>query len=115
MSLTQEELQVIENQLLEDEKNLLNLIKLGKSSSKAVSLDEPIGRVSRIDAIQHQKMAAEGLRRAELSLNLVRSALNKIKSNDYGYCARCEEPISFSRLKIKPESPFCVSCQGKSE
>lgn len=36
-----------------------------KHRSRPVSLDEPIGRVTRIDAIQHREMARAGYRREE--------------------------------------------------
>lgn len=106
---------ILENLLIQLKGQLIEAIKRGQESSKVVSLDDPIGRLSRVDALQQQKMAAEGLRRLELKLNQVELALKKIADREYGFCSQCEELIPFGRLKIKPESIMCLSCQGKTE
>lgn len=84
-------------------------------AAKPVGLEQPIGRVSRVDALQQQQMAKHNRRSAELRLAQVRAALAAVQSGDYGYCKRCDEPIGYGRLKSKPEAPFCVSCQGGNE
>jgi len=48
-------------------------------------------------------------------LVLVEAALQAIKMERYGECRRCEEPIGYSRLDVRPESPFCLDCQKQSE
>jgi len=82
---------------------------------KPVDLDEPIGRLSRIDAIQQQEMRKSGRRLAERRLSLVRAALSRAASEDFGSCVECEEPIGYRRLKAKPESRMCVGCQSQRE
>lgn len=115
MELTEQQIIFLQTLLVSEEKKLTEAIERGADSSKIVSLEDPIGRLSRMDAIQQQKMAAEGLRRAKLRLERVRSALSKVDSGEYGYCLSCEEPIHFGRLKISPESTLCIRCQEKSE
>lgn len=91
-----------------------NLAEQSEATS-TVDLDQPIGRISRIDALQQQKMAKEQRRRAELRRSQIRQALVWIDEDEYGFCNRCEEPIGFPRLKARPESAFCVACRSSFE
>lgn len=84
-------------------------------SSKPVDLEEPIGRLSRMDAMQQQQMAVAGRQAQQQRLQLLKNALAAIARDDYGACRRCEEPIGYQRLKVRPESPFCLSCQSRTE
>ena len=80
-----------------------------------VDLDEPIGRLSRMEAIQQQKMAQATRRREELRLRMVVAALEADPEDELGWCKRCDEPIGYGRLSIRPEAPFCVTCQDLAE
>lgn len=84
-------------------------------SARPVDLEQPIGRVSRIDAIQQQKMAEAGRRNHETRLRLVSAAIGRIASDEYGVCAECEEPIGYGRLKASPEARLCLACQTSRE
>jgi DnaK suppressor protein len=84
--------------------------------SKPVDLDEPIGRLSRMEAMQQQQMAAANRRSLKIRLDQVRAALERIASDDYGLCLECEEPIAYKRLAARPESRFCLRCkQGREK
>jgi len=80
-----------------------------------VDLDQPIGRLSRVDALQQQAMAKEQRRRMELRLGKVKQSLADAAAGDYGLCRRCEEPIGHARLKARPETPFCLACRTEIE
>ncbi len=95
--------------------DLTTLLALSHADAKPVSLESPIGRLSRMDAIQQQQMAKASRSMSQLRLKQVAGALGAIEQGDYGSCKRCEEPIGYRRLKAKPETPFCVECQGRSE
>jgi len=85
-------------------------------AARPVELDQPaVGRVSRIDAIQQQKMLEANRRAQRARLQLVRSALQRFAQGEYGECASCGECIGFARLEVRPESLFCVACQGARE
>lgn len=89
-------------------------IRLAEDASKPVQLDQSLqGRVSRGDARQQQEMAKAGLERNQLRLKKVLVALKKFENDEYGYCEACDELISIDRLKIMPESPYCIACQEK--
>lgn len=86
-----------------------------EEGARVVSLDQPIGRLSRMDAIQQQNMAAASRRQQELRLGQVRVALRAIEDGEYGDCKSCDEPIALRRLTARPETPFCLRCQGGRE
>ena len=94
---------------------LAALLATSVESSRVVDLDQPIGRLSRMDALQQQAMAKANRAGSQRRLQLIESALQALTRGNYGECRRCEEPIGFPRLKARPESPFCLSCQGQME
>ena len=87
----------------------------GADAAKPVDLDEPIGRLSRMDAIQQQQMARAARAALSLRLQQIKAALSAIRGDRYGECRRCEEAIGFSRLCARPEAPFCMECQQEIE
>lgn len=86
-----------------------------RDSAKPVDLDQPIGRISRMDAIQQQKMAQAGREAMELRAKQVRTALERFAEGTYGTCVSCEENVGQARLKARPETPLCIACQTRLE
>ena len=41
----------------------------------------------------------------------IEQALEKIKEEEFGTCEMCEDPIGFSRLKVKPHAKYCITCR----
>lgn len=113
--LTDAQVEALTAKLRALEAELRATIDKGREGAQVVSLDEPIGRLSRMDAMQQQKMAEAAKRQAELRLGQVQVALAAVADGEYGYCRSCEEPIGIRRLTARPESPFCLSCQGRRE
>jgi DnaK suppressor protein len=97
------------------ERDLSRVLEETIDNEQPVDLDQPIGRLSRIDAIQQQKMQAAGRDAQKIQLAQVRRAQQAIQEDEYGYCRRCEEPIGVRRLQIQPEAPFCIRCQSAHE
>jgi len=113
--LTAAQEEELQKDLLNLQTELLQLLNDSQESSRAVDLDQPIGRLSRMDAMQQQAMAKANRAGTERRLKLIESALAAMKQERYGECRRCEEPIGYPRLKACPESPFCLECQGQIE
>jgi DnaK suppressor protein len=90
-------------------------LERSKDSAQVVSLDEPIGRLSRMDAIQQQKIAEASKRQQELQRAQVEAALTELAHGTYGTCKNCDEPIGHRRLWARPETRFCLRCQGGKE
>lgn len=105
----------LHNKLLALKDELERLLTESSASSQVVALDQPIGRLSRMDALQQQAMAKANRAGHQQRLLLIEAALVAIKQHRYGECRRCEEPIGYSRLDVRPESPFCLDCQKQSE
>jgi DnaK suppressor protein len=87
-------------------------LSASREDARPVGLDLSIGRLTRVDALQQQHMAAARRRSLELQSAQVQQALGKLASGTYGECARCGEPIGYARLKVRPESPSCIRCQA---
>ena len=113
--LVPEELERLQRDLLALTEELRSQLDTSDAAARPVDLDEPIGRVSRIDAIQQQSMAQANRRGAQIRLQQVRAALERMEEDEYGACAQCGDAVGFARLKVRPETPFCVSCQSLRE
>ena len=82
---------------------------------RPVDLDEPIGRLTRMDSLQSQSLAQASRSGLEVKKRQILAALDLFARGEYGTCRRCEEPIGFRRLKVRPETPFCLPCQEALE
>ena len=100
-------------EVLRDE--LKALLERSAAGARPVDLDEPIGRISRVDALQQQSMLAANRAAAAGRRQQVDAALRRIAQGEYGDCSSCGEPIDPRRLAAQPEAPFCVACQGRRE
>ncbi len=83
--------------------------------TETVDLEQPIGRISRVDALQQQKMAQAQRMRTRARLSLVKVMLRVADEGDYGECRRCNEAIGYERLKAQPEAPLCLACAKSAE
>jgi DnaK suppressor protein len=86
-----------------------------EDGAKPVDLEAPIGRLSRIDAIQAQKLTQANRARTQVRLRHVMAALGSIRDHEFGDCRKCGDPISTERLNAVPESPLCLPCMEKLE
>jgi len=113
--LNAQQRQELHQELLKLRIELQKLLADSDDGARPVSLDEPIGRLSRMDAMQQQSMVQANRRTAQTRLNRLESALRRHENDEYGLCASCEEEISYARLKARPEAPFCIDCQSNKE
>ena len=76
-----------------------------------VELDQTqVGRLSRMDAMQQQSMAAAQSRRRSGRLKAIEAALKRMDQDDYGWCDECGEEIPAGRLNLDPCATRCVDC-----
>jgi DnaK suppressor protein len=109
------DLAAIEQRLRARREELLRLTAAHEDESDPVEVDQSsVGRLSRMDALQSQAMAAEVERRRELEVARIESALERIEQGEYGYCVSCGEPIAPKRLELDPATPVCLSCAERS-
>ena len=85
--------------------------KEAEDSRKPVALDQQsVGRLSRMDAMQVQAMAVAGESRRQVRIQVLRAALGRIGTDEFGFCARCGDEISEKRLDLDPAIATCVDC-----
>ncbi len=113
--LTQTEAEELVRDLATLREELQDVLDALKEGARPVDLDEPIGRLSRMDAMQQQSMARANRQTTELRLKQVKAALGRFSKEEYGDCLECEEPIGYIRLKIRPEAVLCIACQSQRE
>ena len=113
--LTQAQLHELRAALHALSETLEQAVTATTAGAKPVDLDEPIGRLSRMEAMQQQQMAAANRRSQTLRLKLVVAALARIEAGDYGNCRECEEPVGYRRLRARPESRLCLACRSMQE
>ena len=114
-TLTESQARELYQALLNLRDELRKLLDDSSNGAQPVSLDEPIGRLSRMDAMQQQSMVQANRRTAHTRLTRIESALRRYDDDEYGVCVECEEEIGYARLKAQPEAPFCINCQGSKE
>lgn len=75
-----------------------------------VALDQTRqGRLSRMDALQQQAMAAETKRRHLRQVQMIDAALQRLADGEYGFCVVCGEHIDTARLALDPAVPTCIT------
>lgn len=105
------DIKLAKTRLLEMRAEILALSDAARDNRKPVMLDQQsVGRLSRMDSLQVQAMdKAQETARAKKLLR-IDAALARIDSDDFGYCASCDEPIGEKRLETDPSAPLCIHC-----
>lgn len=84
-------------------------------SNEPVELDQArLGRLSRMDAMQAQQMSLETSRRRQHQIVKVDGAINRIETDEYGFCFVCGDEIDSRRLALEPTSTRCLACMDAS-
>ncbi|MEM1077879.1 MAG: TraR/DksA C4-type zinc finger protein [Pseudomonadota bacterium] len=80
---------------------------------RPVTLDQQsVGRLSRMDALQGQAMAAAlEVRRRGRRARIV-AALHRLETGEYGYCIECGTFIGTGRLDADPTCARCTECKS---
>ncbi|WP_424963989.1 TraR/DksA family transcriptional regulator [Ekhidna sp.] len=104
------EVDEIRKKIEEEISKTILLINDYKEQSKPVSLDNSIGRISRMDAINNKSITESALRQAEGKLARLSQALDNIDKPGFGLCIKCKQPIPIGRILLMPESNKCVNC-----
>ena len=114
--MTSEQIESYKQQLIELQAELQKEEQSGMQSSQPVELDQSkVGRLSRMDALQAQAMSVETQRRRSLKLQQIKSALQRIEDDDFGYCLDCGNALDHKRLAINPAALLCIVCAEKRE
>jgi len=102
--------QQIKDKITTDVNFLKREITALEEKTKPIAPDCSLGRLTRQEMIQEQQVNEHALHEAEIRVNKLKYALQKVDKEGYGICAECEEEIIFGRLMLLPESTHCVAC-----
>lgn len=83
-----------------------------KEQEKMKSLPDPVDQGGQ-ESVFHNELRARD-RERQLQQKIA-SALDKIKSGDYGYCETCGVAIGIRRLEARPIATQCVDCKERDE
>lgn len=84
------------------------------SARAGAALDDPLrGRDDAVDGDDEREILL--LRRAQVELDEVLCALQRVERGVYGMCAACREAIEVHRLRVMPEARLCTECQRSFE
>ena len=108
--MNKEDKQDIKKRILEELKKTEELILDYKESTKPISPENAIGRVSRMDAINNKSVVEAALRKAKEKFNKLKLVLDRVNDADFGLCMRCGNPIPVGRILLMPQSRNCVRC-----
>jgi len=97
--------------LLKMKREVADLSEAAKNNRKPVALDQQsVGRLSRMDSLQVQAMDQAAEQRRRRDVLRIDAALERIETDDYGYCVTCDEEIGARRLELDPATPLCINC-----
>ncbi|MEO0912453.1 MAG: TraR/DksA C4-type zinc finger protein [Pseudomonadota bacterium] len=83
----------------------------GAEARSTVVLDQQsVGRLSRMDALQQQAMAAATHTRRKAERAGLMAALARLDTGAFGICKECGEDIAAKRLSFNPALTRCITC-----
>jgi len=115
VELSADDVEAFRTQLHTLRNELDALLSSTSEAARPVDLGLPIGRVSRVDAMQQQSMLAANRTSATRRRQQVDAALRRIAEDEYGDCAACGEAIDPRRLEAQPEAALCIRCKSGAE
>ncbi len=105
------DLDIARQRLTQRKEELVSLSDISSEARDTVALDQQsVGRLSRMDAMQQQAMAAATERSRNAELQRIAAAFARIDADEYGDCERCGEQIPDARLAIDPSVSTCIGC-----
>ena len=108
--MNKEDKQEVKKRIQEELQKTQLAINDYKESTKPISPENAIGRISRMDAINNKSVVEAALRKANEKLSKLKLVLEKVDDSDFGLCIRCGNPIPIGRILLMPQSRLCVSC-----
>jgi DnaK suppressor protein len=81
----------------------------------AIAIENAADVMDEVRLAEERDLATRILERDFTDIRLVEAALTRIEDGTYGFCLRCDETISWNRLRVMPDAAFCVNCQEAAE
>lgn len=96
-------------------KQLQSEIEKATEDTAAVSPDNAIGRISRMDSILSQEVAKAAVSRKQQRIMELHGARMRLEEGRYGWCSKCLGDIELERLEAAPEAVLCLACAVKKQ
>ncbi|QOP45520.1 TraR/DksA family transcriptional regulator [Sulfurimonas paralvinellae] len=100
---------IIQNEIEDLTQEIASLQKELKPIKKDCSLDSIDHKILK----QDQNITIQRYETAQRRLNRLKAAYLKVDTDEYGVCIECEDDINIERLKLIPESEYCVACMNE--
>ena len=110
MKMTQQEKQELKNIIQTEITALANEIETLEDALKPIKKDCSLDSIDHKMLKQDQNVNIQRYEVAKQRLNRLKATYLNIDNKEYGICQECEEDINIERLKLLPESKYCVTC-----
>ena len=111
--MTQEEKQTFKKIIDQQIQELSDEIASIKKALYPERGDGPSDKMAHLNFKLDQSIHIQRHEEATKRLNRLKHAYLKIDTPEYGFCKECEEEISLKRLRLMPESVYCVACMNE--
>jgi DnaK suppressor protein len=108
--LTHQQIGEIRNQLERTLRKIERSLSTDGNGRTSDMDQSTVGRLSRIEALQNQRLTQSLRERERRQFDDIVEALSRMEDGSYGLCTRCRHPIGFERLLVFPETRNCTGC-----
>jgi len=107
--LTPEKIEVYRKKLEAERAHLISELKsLEKTPDFGSDVDDHSEKQDEAEELSADLAAGQALKDR---VNEIDSALNKIRTGEYGICENCKQPIAEKELELVPETRLCENCK----
>ena len=110
--MTDQQKEAYKEVLQKELKQISNNITALEETTQAISPDNAIGRISRMDAIGNKAINDSALLKAKAKFDTIEVSLGNYGSFMFGCCESCGNEIQFKRLEAIPGIKICMQCSG---
>ncbi|MBS4042204.1 MAG: hypothetical protein KGZ59_05235 [Chitinophagaceae bacterium] len=102
--------EMIKEKILKEIAKTEKVLAKSKEMAKPNRSAEAVGRVSRMNDINHQTISFALENQSKAKLASLKKILEKVGTPEFGLCLKCKKKIAMGRILIRPESLLCVKC-----
>jgi DnaK suppressor protein len=113
--LNKKDLKRFKAMLEESKRQLLVSAKRTLSEESSFDTNELPDEIDQASSEYQQSMIFRLRDREKFLLAKIEKALQRIESDTFGICEKCEEEISIKRLEARPVTTLCIRCKEEQE
>ena len=89
----------------------LRVVSRDVSRRDSIAVEKAADNIDDTLLAEERDIATQLIDRDFSEMRLIEAALRRIRDGTFGFCLRCEDPISLRRLLAVPHAAFCITCQ----